>query len=268
MTNDNLGSLLLLFVAALVGGAINSVAGGGTLLTFPALIFILKKDLGLDDVSSKVIANATSTVALVPGSFASAWAYRRELRQCVRWLAILLLPSLAGGILGSLLVIAYPDSFAELVPWLILTAALLFLAQPIITKLTGVRPETPTGGSILLALAFWQFVMSIYGGYFGAGMGIVMLGTFGLMGMTDIHQMNAVKTFLGVCVNGMAVIVFAVEGQVNWMLAIVMAIAAILGGYIGAHAARRLNREIVRWLVIVIGFSLAAFYFYKQWTNH
>ena len=268
MTDNSLMILCLLFLTALVAGAINSVAGGGTLLTFPALIWALKHGANDDTGTCEVIANATSTVAIVPGSLASAWAYRRELRQCSRWLFILLLPSLVGGTLGSLLVMRLPESyFANLVPWLILTAALLFLAQPLFVKLMGFRYDNaPAGSIVLLALATWQFFVAVYGGYFGAGMGIVMLGTLGLMGLNDIHQMNAVKAFLAVCINGMAVAVFVIEGKVDWLTGITMAVAAMLGGYLGA-ARRRLNQEMVCWIVVVIGFGLAAFFFYKQWSS-
>ncbi len=269
MTDNSLMILCLLFLTALVAGAINSVAGGGTLLTFPALIWALQYDASAAPGVYKVIANTTSTLAIVPGSLASAWAYRRELRQCSRWLAILLLPSLAGGTLGSLLLMRLPANyFATLVPWLILTAALLFLAQPLFVKLMGIRhDDAPARSVILLALATWQFFVAVYGGYFGAGMGIVMLGTLGLMGLNDIHQMNAVKSFLAVCINGMAVAVFIIEGKVNWPTGVTMAVAAMLGGYLGARVARRLNREMVRWMVVVIGFGLAAFFFYKQWSS-
>jgi uncharacterized membrane protein YfcA len=247
---------LWLALAAVAAGAINAVAGGGTLLTFPALSTIMLMKL----------ANATSTVALVPGSFASAWGYGPELRQAKWWAFWLAWPSLAGGIVGSILLVRLPETFFKaVVPWLILIAAVLFLLQPRLAKL-----RRQTAGSGRLSLVGWaaavvfQFVVAVYGGYFGAGIGILMLSSLGLMGIGDIHQMNAVKTFLAVCINGVSVAVFVFERQVVWDVALVMAVAAIIGGYAGARVARRLNRNLVRWVVIVIAFSLAGYFFHKQ----
>lgn len=248
---------LLLCLAAIAAGAVNSIAGGGTLLTFPSLLTAV----------SPVVANATSTVALVPGSLASGWAYRREMQAARRWLMLLMWPSLLGGAVGALLVTRLEEKyFQALVPWLLLTAAMLFLFQPAIAKLTGIGKthEHPSAGT-RIAITTFQFLVAIYGGYFGAGIGILMLSSLSFMGISDIHQMNALKSILGTCINGVAVVVFIVEGKVNWQLAIVMAGAAIVGGYLGAHFARRLNANIVRWLVIVIGFGLAGHFFYRQW---
>jgi uncharacterized membrane protein YfcA len=256
---DLVQTYLWLALAAVAAGAINAVAGGGTLLTFPALSTIMLMKL----------ANATSTVALVPGSFASAWGYRPELRQVWRWALGLALPSLTGGAVGSLLLILLPESvFAAVIPWLILVAAVLFLLQPQINRLTraggaGAR-LSPLGWAGAIG---FQFLVAVYGGYFGAGIGILMLSALGLMGVGDIHQMNAVKTFLAVCINGVSVAVFVLYGQVVWGPALVMAVAAIIGGYGGAHVARRLNRNLVRWVVIVIAFTLAGYFFHKHATR-
>jgi len=241
----------------MAAGAVNSIAGGGTLLTFPSLLTAV----------SPVVANATSTVALVPGSLASGWAYRREMQAAKRWLWLLMWPSLVGGAVGALLVTRLEEEyFQALVPWLLLTAATLFLFQPAIAKLTGVGKTHahPTRGT-RIAITLFQFLVAIYGGYFGAGIGILMLSSLSFMGISDIHQMNALKSILGTCINGVAVVVFIVEGKVNWQFAVVMAGAAILGGFLGAHYARRLNRNVVRWLVIAIGFALAGHFFYRQW---
>ena len=237
----------------------NAVAGGGTLLTFPALLTVV----------SPVVANATSTVALVPGSLASVWGYRFELRHLGPWTGLLILPSLAGGLVGSLLVTRLPEEyFSRLVPWLILTAAVLFLAQPAIIRLMGIgkehRPPTRVG---LAGITIFQFLVAVYGGYFGAGIGILMLSALGLMGIKDIHQMNALKTLLAALINGISVLVFVAEGKVAWRYAAVMAVAAIVGGYAGASVARRLDPRLVRWIVVAIGFGLAAHYFYKQWSG-
>lgn len=250
-----------LCAVAAVAGAINSVAGGGTLLTFPALVAALG-----GTAEAAVVANATSTVALCPGSLAGMAGYRRELSAARSWIRLLLLPSLVGGLLGSLLVILLPaESFKALVPWLILTAAILFWQQPRIARLIGLGTGENTSGPrhVGLITAF-QFCVAVYGGYFGAGIGILMLTALALMGLHDIHQMNGLKTLFATAINGVAVVVFIASGKVHWPLAVAMALAAIVGGYGGAHVARRLDRNFVRRVVVVIGFSLASYYLYQQ----
>jgi uncharacterized membrane protein YfcA len=253
-----LTTYLLLCLSALVAGVMNSIAGGGTLFTFSALLAVV----------DPVVANATSTVALVPGSLAGAWGYRDEMRASSRWLALLIWPSLLGGVVGSLLVTELDARyFSALVPWLLLTAALLFLLQPAVARLAGIRPErtVPTAWTLAGVVVF-QFLVAVYGGYFGAGIGILMLSSLGLMGIGNIHCMNALKTVLAVCINGVSVAVFVAERKVEWRFALSMAVAAIVGGYVGARVARRLDSSVVRWVVILIGFGLAAHFFYKQWT--
>src|SRR5262245_58011201 len=246
---------MYLVAAAFAAGAVNALAGGGTLLTFPAL-------LSIPGVNS-VTANVTSTVALVPGSIAGAWGFRPELQEVRQWVRLLIWPSLAGGILGSLLVIVLPERyFARLVPWLILTATLLFLLQPVLSRLTGIgrRHDEPTPPRRWGLMAF-QFFVAIYGGYFGAGIGILMLSALALMGLEDLNRMNAVKTLLAAVINGVAVVIFAAGGSVHWPYAAAMAVSAAAGGYAGAHFGRRIPREIVRWIVIAIGLALSAKYF-------
>ncbi len=247
-------------LAAAAGGAVNSVAGGGTLLTFPALFAAL----GVSAQAS-VAANATSTVALLPGSLAGMAGYRRELREAPRWSWLLVLPSLAGGLLGATMVIAQPKTFEALVPWLILTAAALFALQPRIAVWAGVGRESsrPTPGKIAAALVF-QTLVAIYGGYFGAGIGILMLSSLAMMGLGDIHRMNALKTLLASSINSVAAAIFIAQGKVHWPFALVMAVAAVVGGFFSAHLARRLDRNLVRRAVVAIGFSLAGYYFYLQ----
>lgn len=258
----------LLCLAAALAGAINSVAGGGTLLSFPVLFAVLARR-GENPGDAAVIANATSTVALFPASLAAIWGYRNEFRMAWRWAWLLTLPSLLGGLLGSRLLISLSEEwFFHLVPWLILLAALLFALQPVIARLTGIgQPHAaPTAGATAAILVF-QFGVAVYGGYFGAGIGILMLSALAMMGMADIHVMNALKSWLGSCINGVAVVVFIVGGRVDWPLAIAMAIAGAIGGYGGASIARRLDRNLVRRLVVAIGFALAAMFFYRQWTG-
>jgi uncharacterized membrane protein YfcA len=252
---EQLTTHTFLCVSALAAGVMNAIAGGGTLLTFPSLMLVI----------NAVEANATSTVALVPGSLAGAWGYRREFRYLGRWTAILLFPSIFGGLLGSLMVTRLPQEyFAALVPWLILTATILFLAQPLITRLAGIGEEHgPPSVLAVSGVVLFQFLVAVYGGYFGAGIGILMLSALGLMGIKDIHQMNALKTLLAAVINGTSVLVFVYDGVVRWHYALIMAVTAIVGGYLGARLAHRMNRQVVRWIVIIIGFGLAAYYLSK-----
>jgi uncharacterized protein len=268
--SPQLNEILLIATAALAG-AINSVAGGGTLLTFPALYAALGSL-----PAAGVLANGTSTVALWPGSLAAAWGYRHDFRRASRWLAWLLAPSVLGGLVGVLLVVNHAEAFEALVPWLILTAAMLFALQPRISRWareaaqsdsldspTAARHDHPSRRKFAAILAF-QFIVSVYGGYFGAGIGILMLAALGLMGQSDIHLMNGVKNLCASCINMMAVTVFITYGQVRWDFALPMLVAAIAGGYAGAHLARRTNPALVRRAIVVIGFSLATWYFYRR----
>ncbi len=237
---------LILFAAAFAAGMINSIAGGGTLLTFPALIWV-----GLDPK----MANATSTVALWPGLLGGLWGYRREMEENRPLLLRLGLTSVAGGAVGAALLIITPvPTFARLVPFLILFATILFMAQEPVTRLLhlSATPAAPRRGWWAGAIIF-QFCSAIYGGYFGAGNGILMLAALGLLGITDIHRANGLKNYLGLCLNSVAVLGFALAGLVRWPIALVMAVGAILGGYYGASAARYFGRLVIRRLIIIIG---------------
>jgi len=256
-------TLAALCAAAFLAGAMNSVAGGGTLLTFPALTAVV----------SEAMANGTSTVALLPGSLAGAVGYRRELWECRHFVLKLVLPSIVGGYLGAALVGRDQQAFAELVPWLILAAAILFVVQAPLSKWVkrralppDVDPEAyrPGWKTTTLVIVF-QFFIALYGGYFGAGIGILMLSALGFMGVGDIHRMNAAKTFLAAAINIAAVVVFVRDGLVKWELAWPMVIAAVLGGYAGARVARRLPAHYVRYAVIVIGFGLAIYFFIRRY---
>lgn len=234
-------------LAGVLAGAINSIAGGGTLVSFPALLWI-----GRDPI----LANATNTIAMWPGSLAGAFGYRRELSTMRRWLLLLMIPSLAGGALGSWLLLRTPSSvFEKLVPFLILGATLLLAAQEMITRRLGTVARThekPTAAWITFVFTF-QLLVGLYGGYFGAGMGILMLAALGLIGLTDLHQMNGLKNILAVCINGIAALYFVSAGAVIWRDVLVLAAGTIAGGYLGARMARRLGRKFVRVAVIVIG---------------
>jgi uncharacterized membrane protein YfcA len=260
---EHLWTYIALCLSAFFAGAMNSIAGGGTLLTFPALTSVV----------SAAIANGTSTVALLPGSFAGAFGYRKELRECLRFVARMFVPSLAGGFLGAWLVGQAPDAFAILVPWLILTAAVLFVVQAPISKWLKRRAmadgkqndhHEPSKRTQAIVIGC-QFLIAVYGGYFGAGIGILMLSALGFMGVGDIHRMNAAKTFLAATINGASVVVFIQNDLVNWGFAIPMAVSAIIGGYVGARVARRLPASVVRYAVIAIGFGLASYYFIQRY---
>ena len=258
-------TFLFLAVSAFFAGAMNSIAGGGTLLTFPALMTALALVVA-DPDKVAAFANATSTLALLPGSIAGAFGYRKELAPSRGFVLRMLAPSLIGGFLGAWLVGQDTSAFATLVPWLILTAALLFVIQaPISRWMKAHRPDHEPGPAVQIGLVFFQFLIAVYGGYFGAGIGILMITALGFMGVGDIHRVNAVKTFLAAMINGASVIVFIHDGLVIWEYAAVMAGSAILGGYLGARVARRLPVQYVRYAVIVIGFGLSAFYFIRQY---
>jgi uncharacterized membrane protein YfcA len=251
--------------SAFFAGVMNSVAGGGTLLTFPALTGVI----------TPAMANGTSTAALFPGSLAGALGYRKELWECRRFVIRMFAPSVAGGFLGAWLVGKDQDAFATLVPWLILTAAVLFVVQAPLSKwlkkraaAKGARPghHEPSWFLQTVVIGF-QFLVAVYGGYFGAGIGILMLSALGLMGVGDIHRMNAVKTFLAAAINTASAVVFVRDGLVNWNYALPMVVAAIVGGYVGARVARRLPASYVRYAVIVIGFGLSAYYFIKKYAE-
>lgn len=240
----------VVFAAAFVAGAINSVAGGGTLISFPSLIWV-----GLPST----IANATSTVAIWPGSLGGLWGYRRDLRGLPPATYALIVPSFFGGILGAVLLVMTPTAvFDRLIPLLILFATLLFMLQEQVQRVIRTTGKAHAGSKAWLvgALAF-QFFVSLYGGYFGAGIGILMLAAFGIMGFTDIHQMNGLKNFLALCINGIASVYFIWNGMVSWSHAMVMAVGAIAGGVWGAGMARRIGPRAVRRIVIAVGFTMA-----------
>ena len=251
--------LALVFVAAVVGGAVNSIAGGGTLLTFPALV-----GLGVP----ALVANATSTVALWPGTVASIWGYRDLLAGMRSWVRLFAVPSLIGGLVGATLLLATPASrFDIIVPWLVLGATLLFVMQrPLAERIRRRNERRVVAGASdddiadravqpTFRLLAFQFGVAVYGGYFGAGIGILMLAALGLMGFRNIHRMNGLKNFGGMCANAVAAATFAISGLVSWPVAGAMAIGAIAGGYGGSRLAQRVPQARVRQAIIVIGLA-------------
>jgi len=239
----------LMFVAAFFGGVVNSIAGGGMLLTFPLLIW-----LGLDPK----IANATCTVALWPGLVGGLFGYRREMNDSSLILMRLGVISLIGGGVGAWLLIVTPSPvFARLVPLLILFATILFMIQGPVNRLLRLpAAEGESTKAWWIGVIVLQFFSAVYGGYFGAGNGILMLAAMGLIGLHDIHRANGIKNFLGICINGVAVFSFSIAHMVSWPSALLMAVAATAGGYTGARTARRVGRVFIRRAIVVIGFAI------------
>ena len=257
MNSPQITHALIAFAAAFAAGSINSVAGGGTLVSFPALIW-----LGLNSVT----ANATSTVAIWPGSLGGMWGFRRELRTTRSRMLALIAPSLLGGIAGAwLLKVTPPGVFDRLVPFLILFATLLFMAQEAVQRLLNTAEAAKHQSNRWLAGAMvFQLFVALYGGYFGAGIGILMLAALSVLGLTDIHQMNGLKNFFAVCINGVAALYFVASNMVYWPDVLIMALGAIAGGIGGAGMARKLGRTAVRRIVICIGFAMAISLFIKK----
>jgi uncharacterized protein len=249
---------LLLVAVAFGAGVMNAMAGGGTILTFPFLIF-----LGLPAIA----ANATSTVALLPGAVASLFGYRQEVREHRHWLKTLFLPSLIGGAIGSVLLLRTPEkTFEILAPLLVLFATVLFTVQGLLSRWTPAGKtldESPGMGRWALAWLL-QLGVAIYGGYFGAGIGILMLALLGFLGMSNIHAANGLKNFFGTCINAVAAGYFIVKGAVVWPAALVTVVGAILGGYAGARFARRIGKEKARAAVVIIGLLVTAILFWQR----
>jgi uncharacterized membrane protein YfcA len=247
--------VILLVAAAVLGGALNAVAGGGSFLTLPALL-----SAGI----APVVANATSTLALWPGSVSSVVAYRADIRSSWRTLGELGVISVAGGLIGGLLLVRTSDtSFMRLLPWLMLLAAATFTFGGTLTARAS-RAHAADG----VRFAWWalalQFAISVYGGYFGGGMGIMMLATLSVSGLTDIHEMNGLKSLLGTAINGVALAEFVIDRKIAWTPGLVMVLGAIGGGYFGALTARRIDRRHVRTFVIVVGWAMTVYFFAIQ----
>ena len=241
----------------MLGGALNAVAGGGSFIAFPALLFS-----GVPPVP----ANATNTVALWTGLVFSGGAFRQHLNVRPRVLWTLLAVSLAGGVVGALLLLRTPaQTFMAVLPWLMLSATLLFIfrGSSARARIGSVSGE-PAVKAIALA-SFFQFLVAIYGGYFGGGMGIVILAMLSAFGMADIHAMNALKTVLSSATNGVAVIVFIVSHAVYWRQAVGMIAGAALGGYFGARYSLRLPQPWVRRFVIAIGSGMTIYFFLRAY---
>jgi uncharacterized membrane protein YfcA len=242
---------LIIFLTAVAAGMINSIAGGGTLLTFPMLIWA---------GHPPIVANATNSFALTPGAWSSVYGYRREVREMPRRFFVLMIPSLLGSLGGAILLrLTPPPTFDVLVPFLILFATALFMMQGMIQRWlrTGERVRQAATWQWMAGASGYQLLVGVYGGYFGAGIGILMLAVLGMMGLENIHQMNGLKNLLASLVNGTAALYFVWVGLIEWRSAGLMAVGAVVGGYAAAGLARRLSQQWVRRIVILIGMSMA-----------
>ena len=249
----NIGGVILALAAAgFLGGVLNAIAGGGSFVTFATMVFA-----GIPSIT----ANATSNVALFPGALASAWAYRKQLPtvEGVR-LPLLIGVSFAGSAVGAGLLLLTPQpDFDAIVPWLLLAATLIFALGPRIVPV--LRRFVRFGPATLMSV---QFVIAIYGGYFGGAMGILMLASFSLFGMANFHAMNALKTLLAGLLNGLAVAIFIAAGKIAWGPGILMMVAGLAGGWVGAWGAQKVKPEILRYIVIAIAACITALFFIKS----
>ena len=288
------GAYIALFVAAMFAGAINSVAGGGTLIAFPVLLGLLGHN-GL-------VANATSTVALWPGQLSSLFGYRKEIGESRDAIQKMAIPSVIGGGIGAVLLLhTSPDRFAQIVPFLILLATVLFISQEPISRMlkrnaerranarpnaedkaaedsgdSAGKPESAPGVARTAEVMLFQLGVAVYGGYFGAGIGILMLTALGFMGFTNIHRMNGIKNINGLCINLVAICFFAfghtapghgvgphADRLIHWPIAALMTVGSIVGGYTGAGVARKIGQRNVRRLIICLGFALTISLFHR-----
>jgi len=252
-----LSQAVFLFFTAGIAGILNALAGGGSFISFPALLFT-----GVPPVQ----ANATNTVALWPGLAASTFAYLRRLNVPRRLLIPLLVTSIAGGWVGALLLLKTPQrTFLHFVPWLLLSGTLLFAFGNKIRAIAGKSAVSDDLQKVswraIAVCSSIELVLAVYGGYFGAGIGFVMLGMFAALGMRDIHAMGAIRTLLAAAINAAAVVAFIVADAVLWMQFAVMVAGALVGGWFGAHYAQKADPGKVRALVIGVGLAMSAYFF-------
>ena len=252
-----MGTYILFFLASIVAGVINALAGGGGLITFPLLMLVV----------APVTADATSAVALFFAYPTAVWRTRSQLSGVFvqGWLWLLLVPSVLGGLLGALLLSRTGNrNFIELVPWLVLLGTITIALRPVLVRYRGGHSIQPS-----FAPAWWLvaivdiFAVALYGGYFGAGIGILMIGALSFISPGDIRHVVALKNLLCGCMRGVAVIVLVLEGDVAWKYGAPMALGSLIGGYVGGVISHRANRTVVRSIVIAIGFAASVYYFWK-----
>ena len=250
-----LQTAIFIFLAGVLGGALNAVAGGGSFIGLPALMFT-----GVGAIA----ANATNTVALWVGVTASTGAYRKHLDISRRVMIPLAISSVIGGVAGAYLMLHTPaPMFLRVLPWLMLGATLLFVFGGRLSRSSGGSLAHDASTSALAIATLFELVVAVYGGYFGGGVGIINLAMLAALGMTDIHAMNALKVVLGGIINGIAVVTFIVAGAVVWKEGAIMIVGAIFGGYFGAHYAQKVAGKHIRWFVIAVGTAMSAYFFWK-----
>ena len=246
---------IILFFAGALGGALNSVAGGGSFIAFTALVFT-----GVPLIP----ANATNTIALWTAAAASGGAYRKEVDVPRRVMIPLLAASLVGGLAGAILLLKTPaQTFLRVIPWLILGATLLFAFGKKLARGRKSILEHEVTSRALAAATLFQLAVAVYGGYFGGGMGIVMLAMLAALGMTHIHAMNALKSLMGFVINGAAVVTFVIKGAIYWKPGIPMIAGGIAGGFLGAHYAQKVPQSWIRVFVVLVGAGMTVYFFWK-----
>lgn len=244
----DLSQIALLAGAGFLAGILNSVLGGGTFISFPALIFA---------GTPALVANATNALALWPAGLAAAVGYSGAVDVKTRSTIALVIASALGAIVGALLLLLTPEArFVAIVPWLLLFGTMVFTFGGYAVNRLRAKAWSPSLG----ASAFVQFLIAVYGGYFGGGMGILMLASFAVLGMDDIHAMNGLRSILAAIINGVAVIAFAIAGKIAWGPALVLAVAASLGGYLGARTARRIDPAHVRKFVLLLAWAMTTYF--------
>jgi len=253
----NWHTAVYLFFAGALGGAINAVAGGGSFISFPALLF---------SGVAPIPANATNTLALWVGTSASGSAYKNRAKLPQRIMMPLTATSILGGLAGAILLIRTPSkTFLHLLPWLLLGATLLFVFGGRVTKRIAVNITHEAGAAAILVAVIFELAVAVYGGYFGGGIGIMNLAMLAALGMADIHAMNFLKVVLGSIINGVATVTFIVTKAIVWPQAVVMTTGALIGGYASAHFAQRLPQVWIRRFVIFSGVAMTVYFFQRAY---
>ncbi len=246
-----------MFAAGALGGAINAVAGGGSFISFPALLFT-----GV----APVVANATNTLALWVGVTASGGAYRKRMSISRRVMVPLIATSVVGGLAGAVLLIKTPaQTFLRVLPWMLLGATLLFAFGKHLTGRISAGISRDSTNKAVTGASIFELIVAVYGGYFGGGVGIINLAMLAALGMTDIHEMNALKVVLGGVINGVAAVTFVVTGAIVWPQAMVMTVGAVGGGYLAAHYAQKLPQSWIRRFVIFVGAAMTIYFFVRAY---
>jgi uncharacterized protein len=264
MDFSDLPRLIVIFIGFIVAGSINAVAGGGTVFSFSGL---------LAGGLSSIVANATNAAALVPASITSTIAYRDDLKKGLRPLSILLIPTILGSLLGAnAVLITSEQTFRRIVPFLVLFAVLVFAGRNFVSRIgkRNTQDAIRTDGNTINATGYvlgclLQFVIAAYGGFFGAGIGILMLTSFNVMGMRDVHRMNAIKTTLATFINGTAAVRFFLDGKIDLPVALLGAVASAIGGYAIALVAKRIPQQTLRVVIVCAGLVVSAWMFWRFW---